>query len=74
MTPSNENVLVTGGSGFVGTHCVLQVPQVGYHANTAVCNPKRAEEINQALRSRDATEAQVNSVAFFTSDLIKDYG
>ena len=32
----NEQVLVTGGSGFIGAHCILQLPGAGYSVRTMV--------------------------------------
>lgn len=39
-----ELVLVTGGSGFLGAHCVLALLQAGYRVRTTVqCDPPSAK-------------------------------
>lgn len=74
MAASNETVLITGGSGFVGSHCVLLALQKGYSVRTTVRDIKRSEEVKQMLRTGGAREEQANSVQFFAADLTKDDG
>jgi dihydroflavonol-4-reductase len=38
---SGERVLVTGGSGFVGVHCILALLAAGYRVRTTVRSPGR---------------------------------
>ena len=49
---SNELVLVTGGSGFIGAHCILQLLNAGYRVRTtsapSSANPKSAPCSNMA--------------------------
>src|SRR5712671_513698 len=33
---TGESVLVTGGSGFIGAHCILQLLNAGYRVRTTV--------------------------------------
>ena len=60
-----ETVLVTGGSGFLGLHTILQLLDRGYRVRTTVRSP--------------AGEAQVREIAgdgieFFAADLLADDG
>ena len=36
-----STVLVTGGSGFIGSHCILQLLSAGHRVRTTVRNLKR---------------------------------
>ncbi|KAF2166705.1 hypothetical protein M409DRAFT_22761 [Zasmidium cellare ATCC 36951] len=74
MTGSNETILVTGGSGFVGAHCVLQGIQKGYQVHTTIRSLSRADDVKQMLRNGGATEAEISNVKFFAADLMKDDG
>ena len=69
---SSEQVLVTGGSGFLGAHCVLTLLERGYRVRTTVRSPNRAAEVRAMLRHGgvDATDA----LSFATADLTADAG
>ncbi|KAK4496152.1 hypothetical protein PRZ48_012131 [Zasmidium cellare] len=74
MTDSPETILVTGGSGFVGAHCILQGLQRGYHIHTTIRSLTRTDDVRQMLRNGGATETQISNVKFFAADLMKDKG
>lgn len=74
MTSADETILVTGGSGFVGAHCVLQGIQKGYKVNTTIRSLSRTDDVKQMLRNGGATEAEISNVRFFVADLSKDEG
>lgn len=74
MVDSPETILVTGGSGFVGAHCILQGLQKGYHIHTTIRSLTRTDDVKQMLRNGGATSAQISNVKFFAADLIKDKG
>jgi nucleoside-diphosphate-sugar epimerase len=40
-----QTVLVTGGSGFSGSHCILQLLTAGYQVRTTVRSLKREGEV-----------------------------
>ena len=40
-----STVLVTGGSGFIGSHCILQLLVAGHHVRTTVRSPKREGDV-----------------------------
>ncbi len=67
-----ETVLVTGGSGFIGGHCILQLLAAGYGVRTTVRDLKREGEVRATLKasSGDAGER----LTFFAADLEKDAG
>lgn len=73
-TASNDLVLVTGGSGFIGSHCLLQLVQKGYRVRTTVRSLSKADDVKAMLKHGGATEAQINSVEFCAADLLKDDG
>lgn len=69
---SSEQVLVTGGSGFLGAHCVLTLLERGYRVRTTVRTPDREAGVRTMLRHGgvDATDA----LSFATADLSADAG
>lgn len=72
MANSEHTVLVTGGSGFIASHCILQALQKGYRVRTTVRNLKRTEEVKKALKTGGATQEQVDSINFYAVDLSSD--
>jgi nucleoside-diphosphate-sugar epimerase len=70
---ANELVLVTGGSGFIGTHCILQLLEAGYRVRTTVRSLKREADVRAMLQSGGAAEPG-NRLAFFVADLEDDAG
>ena len=67
-----SRVLVTGGSGFIGSHCILQLLESGYEVRTTVRNLNREEDVRAMLRA-GGVEAG-NRLTFVTADLEKDAG
>ncbi|MHB0768571.1 SDR family oxidoreductase [Bradyrhizobium sp. 5.13L] len=67
-----STVLVTGGSGFVGIHVVLQLLAAGHAVRTTVRRPDRRDEVLAMLREGGA--ASPETVSFFTADLTADGG
>ena len=52
MTGTNDTtVLVTGASGFIGMHCVLQLLEAGYRVRGTVRSRAKDEELRTALAS-----------------------
>lgn len=66
-------VLVTGGSGFVGAHCLVQLLAAGHEAAATVRDPARADEVRAMLRQGGAG-AKADQVAVFAADLTADAG
>lgn len=67
-----STVLVTGGSGFVGSHAILQLLAAGHRAHTTVRDLKREGELRAMLRY-GGSEAG-DRLSFFAADLTKDAG
>ncbi|KAK4547884.1 hypothetical protein LTR36_010603 [Oleoguttula mirabilis] len=71
---SSQLVLVTGGSGFVGSHCIVLLLERGYRVRTTVRSLSRADDVREMLRVGGVTEDQVNSVEFAAAELMSDEG
>ncbi|MEW9547283.1 SDR family oxidoreductase [Nonomuraea sp. NPDC050783] len=67
-----ESVLVTGGSGFVGAHCILRLLDAGYTVRTTVRPPEQEEHVRGLLRAGGAEPGGALSFAF--ADLTSDEG
>jgi len=70
--PSNQLVLVTGGSGFVGVHCILQLLQAGYRVRTTVRSLTRETEIRAMLKVGEVDAGA--ALSFVAADLTQDAG
>lgn len=71
MNPK-KTVLVTGGTGFVGVHIILQLLQKGYDVNTTLRSLNRKTEILNALRDGGITDFK--NLSFYEADLTNDAG
>jgi nucleoside-diphosphate-sugar epimerase len=69
---TGETVLVTGGSGFVGAHCILQLLDGGYTVRTTVRSLGREAEVRSMLTAAGAKS--LNKLTFFAADLLVDNG
>ena len=65
-------VLVTGGSGFVGAHCILQLLEAGYRVQTTVRSIKREADVRAMLKTGGAEPGA--ALTFFPADLNADDG
>jgi dihydroflavonol-4-reductase len=45
-----EWVLVTGGSGFIASYCILQLPNAGYRVRTTVRSLAREPDVRAMLK------------------------
>lgn len=66
-------VLVTGGTGFVGAHCLIQLLAAGYEIRTTVRNPAREAEVRAMLHQGGAGDVGAN-LTLFRADLSADAG
>ncbi|HEY9499165.1 MAG TPA: aldehyde reductase [Terrimesophilobacter sp.] len=69
---SGEQVLVTGGSGFVGAHCILALLAAGYRVRTTVRSLSREPEVRAMLARGGAQPG--DALEFATADLLQDAG
>lgn len=67
-----STVLVTGGSGFVGSHTILQLLGAGHQVRTTIRNLKREDEV-RAMLQQGGADAD-GRLTFFAADLEKDAG
>jgi nucleoside-diphosphate-sugar epimerase len=65
-------VLVTGGSGFIGCHTILQLLNAGHSVRTTVRDLKREPEVRAMLKQGGAKGGE--RLSFFAADLHSDAG
>jgi nucleoside-diphosphate-sugar epimerase len=65
-------VLVTGGSGFIGSHCILQLLAAGHEVRTTVRSRQREEAVRAMLRQGGAEPG--GRLSFAEADLERDAG
>jgi len=69
---SGETVLVTGGSGFIGSYCILQLLRSGYRVRATVRTLAREPEVRALLKSGGAEPGDM--LSFVAADLKSDTG
>ena len=67
-----ELVLVTGGSGFLGTHCILALLDAGYRVRTTVRSLSREGEVRRMVKAGGADPE--DKLSFVAADLTSDAG
>src|SRR6516165_10626180 len=65
-------ILVTGGSGFIGSHCILQLLAAGHQVRTTVRNLKREGDVRSLLKVGGADPG--DRLSFVAADLEADAG
>ena len=66
-------VLVTGGTGFVGAHCLIQLLAAGHEARATIRDLKRESDVRAMLRQGGAGEVG-ERLTLFRADLNADAG
>ena len=67
-----SSVLVTGGSGFIGGYCILQLLSEGHTVRTTVRSLTREPEVRATLQKAGAEN--LHRLSFFAADLANDSG
>jgi nucleoside-diphosphate-sugar epimerase len=71
-TAGTAVVLVTGGTGFIASHIILQLHATGYRVRTTVRSLKRAADVRAMLTTGGAEPG--DRLSFFAADLESDTG
>lgn len=71
-TENAETVLVTGGSGFIGSHCILQLLAAGYRVRATLRSLSREADVRAAVTV--GFEAPGERLSFVAADLARDAG
>jgi nucleoside-diphosphate-sugar epimerase len=69
---SGECVLVTGGSGFIGAHCILRLLGTGYRVRTTVRSLEREADVRAMLKAGGVEPG--DALSFAAADLMSDEG
>ena len=67
-----SKILVTGGSGFIGSHCILQLLAAGHQVRTTVRSLKREGDVRAMLKEGSAEPG--DRLSFIAADLVNDAG
>lgn len=68
---TERTVLVTGASGFIGMHCILQLLEQGYQVRGTIRSAAKGEHLRQVLQRHTA---HTNKLTFAEADLTQDAG
>jgi nucleoside-diphosphate-sugar epimerase len=69
---SGELVLVTGGSGFVGVHCIIELLKAGYRVRTTVRSDRRQADVLAMLKAGGVEPG--SALSFAVADLTSEAG
>lgn len=69
-----STVLVTGGTGFLGSHCILQLLEAGNVVHTTLRNLDRADDVQAMMRRGGLADDKLSDLLFFEADLLKNDG
>ncbi|MFE4575649.1 SDR family oxidoreductase [Streptomyces chartreusis] len=69
---TQQHVLVTGGSGFIAGHCILQLLEQGYRVRTTIRSLSREAAVRAVLS--EAGMVNGDALSFVAADLTSDAG
>jgi nucleoside-diphosphate-sugar epimerase len=69
-----STVLVTGGSGFIGSHAIVQLLAAGHRVRTTVRSARREGDVRALVQKGGAVDAGDRDLTFAVADLEKDAG
>jgi dihydroflavonol-4-reductase len=70
MQQQNETVLVTGGSGFLASYCILQLLREGYRVKTTIRSPEKKMAVIKQLQTGGLQHP--DRLHFIAADLTRD--
>lgn len=73
-SPSETLVLVTGGSGFIGSYCIIDLLKAGYQVRATVRSLSKSSAVKDALKNSDIAESSLDRLSFVEADLSKEEG
>ena len=73
-TLASTTVLVTGGSGFIGSYVILALLSEGYAVRTTVRNISREASVRSSLENGGATASALERLSFVAASLDADEG
>lgn len=68
----SETVLVTGGTGFLGSHCIAKALSAGYHVRTTVRSRRREADVRAMVAAAGVESG--DRLSFVEADLSADAG
>lgn len=66
-------VLITGGTGFIGVHCIIKCLAANYRVRTTIRSLKREKDVREMLALARVT-SNLDRLSFIEADLTKDAG
>jgi len=69
-----ERVLVTGGTGFIAQHCIVQLLDAGYDVRTTARSASREDELKEILSPHVASGSLEGRFSVVAADLLDDAG
>ncbi len=73
MIPKQSSiVLVTGGSGFIASQCIIQLLEAGHKVKTTIRSRQREADVLAMLKSAGVDPE--DALSFFVADLMSDEG